>query len=267
VRVTGNADLRALFVLNVGNSNAAISYGEYFCIPLAPPVSRSMSFLYDPSFVHYSERLCRCSLGYYGKPPSECEECLPHGSCTTGTAMYWTAGYYPILGTVGDWNSLIGFQPCLGEEAEEICNPESNCFYTLEGLEECELCAPGYTGRLCSQCIVSDQECYVQAGDVCERVESPTRLALTLGITACIVGFLVLFLVRSTAVLFLVETSVVVLMMVAGLGESWLLQVVLILTLLHVLLRTTNAETFAGLAKSLLFLYELLLCLLQSLRD
>ena len=74
-------------------------------------------------------------------------------------------GSYPVCEPeyCGSDSHLLGVETCPGEQIQ--CIPEGECKYTPHhGLDaHCELCEPGYEGRLCSRC----SKDYFQRGEMC----------------------------------------------------------------------------------------------------
>ena len=150
---------------------------EYYC--------PTLRFIHNGGFVYtdssyYDRRYCFCDKGYYGIG-GMCKKCMTGGICkgyslqnltlkstsNTGilqTKMTLKAGYWPLK----SWQNVTRLVKCSNFSMErELCNPKGSCACTVNNTvspvsahgflqtvcnKTC-ICAAGYTGRFCSQCL------------------------------------------------------------------------------------------------------------------
>eukprot|EP01122_Echinamoeba_exundans_P014246 TRINITY_DN6407_c0_g1_i1.p1 TRINITY_DN6407_c0_g1~~TRINITY_DN6407_c0_g1_i1.p1 ORF type:complete len:1714 (+),score=224.17 TRINITY_DN6407_c0_g1_i1:330-5144(+) len=113
----------------------------------------------------------------------------------------------------------------------------------LAGQKSC-LCEEGYADRLCSKCICNEHECYFSSDNEeqeCHKCQSNSSWLLVIAIIflqLSMIAFLVFR--RSAATLFLTEFVLVVILMILGIGETWLFQVVCVMALMFLLSAAEN---------------------------
>lgn len=83
--------------LRVNENDLGLDDGRvFFCA--AFQASEQYFFEIDLSPEYFDYAYCRCSSGYYGKPPVNCEVCPENCDCSKGgDKMRWKRGYYPVL--------------------------------------------------------------------------------------------------------------------------------------------------------------------------
>lgn len=99
------------------------------------------------------------------------------------------------------------------------------------------ICKEGYTDRLCSRCKCDDEGCFFSSGEDDERSCDKcgrTQTALIVLAVALLQLTLVVFLLfqKSALALLLSEVVIVIILVLSGVGESWLIQLVLIMGLM-----------------------------------
>jgi hypothetical protein len=111
------------------------------------------------------------------------------------------------------------------------------------GQKSC-LCEEGYSGRLCSMCICDEHECFFSSDNEeqeCRKCGYNSSWLLVIAIVflqLSMIAFLVFR--RSAATLFLTEFVLVVILMILGIGETWLFQVVCVMALMFLLSAAEN---------------------------
>jgi hypothetical protein len=101
-------------------------------------------------------------------------------------------------------------------------------------------CKAGYEGRLCSRCSCdSTGDCYFSSGEIeerhCTKCQT-TSIAVVVSAFATLQLSLVIFLLfqKSALALLLAEVAIVITLVLAGIGESWMFNLVIIMGLLFV---------------------------------
>jgi hypothetical protein len=104
-------------------------------------------------------------------------------------------------------------------------------------------CEPGYQGRLCSACACNTEECYFSydteehSCTICKPHSSPILIGAVVFLQLSMIAFLVFR--RSAATLFLAETVLAVILLLLGIGEWYIFNIVSIMALMFLL---TSAE-------------------------
>eukprot|EP01122_Echinamoeba_exundans_P007758 TRINITY_DN2457_c0_g2_i2.p1 TRINITY_DN2457_c0_g2~~TRINITY_DN2457_c0_g2_i2.p1 ORF type:complete len:1684 (-),score=138.56 TRINITY_DN2457_c0_g2_i2:1459-6510(-) len=195
---------------------------------------------------------------------SECQTCdSEHGQRSEGLCLIapksdirplWTvaSGFYPV--------------PSLESPNELIRCPNSACLefqcqpYTLDSMIwrlNCSSCPPthetyhkdagsdchceaGFEGRLCSRCTCTDHACYFASGSAEERecilCQSPSTIVIVAAISILQLSLVVFLIFKQSAfALVLSEIAIVIILVLLGIGEFWMFDLVLILGLLFVI--------------------------------
>lgn len=143
--------------------------------PVTPSIS--MPWTVEPAVFGFEN--CSCLQGYIGTPPI-CLSCIgvEHATCS-GQNIRASVGYFIAKSTRGGFgaqecrcfahgNVTFGCtkSACLsnGQNFSQIWSAPGN---------STQACAPGYAGRLCSQCVCNSDECYFAThSDECELCDA-----------------------------------------------------------------------------------------------
>ena len=98
----------------------------------------------DPSYFNFFG--CDCAKGYFGSPQLDCIVCdKDEGQICDGTSMFISKNQAPVVSPNGTY---LGLERC---SFEQSC--QSYLYNFNRSVNEFELCKPGYSNRLCSQCL------------------------------------------------------------------------------------------------------------------
>ena len=178
----------------------------------------------DPQYYDYN--LCKCRSKFYGNPPDLCRPCLTNGLCQQNSSMSFPKGYFPIMDA--KTGIVKGLVLCSWTNIKKSpCNPNGDCFFGRKGLQaasgKCNLCAPGYEGRLCSKCACKSRDsCYFNSHSQCIlcRVFTKTELAVTVIVFLLVLGLFALF--QSSPLTRLLLTVALVIIALSLNTNSWL---------------------------------------------
>lgn len=105
--------------------------------------------------------------------------------------------------------------------------------------EDCH-CQAGYKDRLCSRCSCNETICYFNSGEPemrhCTLCRQPSTIVIVVAILALQVSLVVFLLFRRSAIaLLMAEAAIAVTLFILGVGEAWMLDLIVMLALLFVI--------------------------------
>jgi len=273
LRLTSRSDCMYLLTCRrVSLEYSRLMRRNHMCMCVGCVVWVVASVSIDPTYYHYA--LCSCSAGFTGVPPLECLPCPEFATCSTEfianehddailtNVLSFPSGLYPVTESTQDNRTVVvGLEECEHYDyLHSPCNPDpAQCFYTWNGLaSNCSsLCESGYTDRLCSRCVWSDDgERWYPSGEACAKCGDGSQLAFSIelaALVALVLSAVVCVFLRQRALLLLIELGLLGVLLSLGAGEWWMIDLVV---LLFVLQATATHELSSGTLKSLFFFLQ-----------
>ena len=205
----------------------------FSCVMIANTRALSAFLALPSNFWAYDN--CYCTNFFWGRPPN-CFECPDEVKCARDT-LTSPAAMYPVFDE--GFQTFLGLLPC----------PHCLITSTVFGKHHQEpACEEGYEGRLCSECeCEGEHNCFFKKDDEC--ILCVPRQTWVYGLVGALLaaGMLAfVFFKKGSGALLILEGIIALVLMLLGVGASYLVDLVLF----FVLLQIVEAASSRGAASS-----------------